>query len=124
MKIINIKPIIFNDEKYSILKILDSAEKHFLCNSEKYYSYIFQSLDGNRWKSIETGKDGHYEYVTASATSVIRNTMADSDYRETAFRLYPEIETIVVFHGCSIKKNQYEVAKNKMELQKYNFEET
>jgi hypothetical protein len=99
--------MVFNNAKYSVIEISDSAEKHFSNDSMVFYGYITKYLDGQNWKAAEFGKDGHPEYITASATSAIKHIYAQSDYRETCFRTYPEEEKILFFHGCSIKKKQY-----------------
>ena len=109
--------ITFNDETYCHFELTDSATVHFGPNSEKYYRYIIGHLDNQKWLSVELGRDGHPENVTASVTSAIKHINAESDYRETWFRTYPESETIVFFHGCSIRTEQYEKAQNKMNMQ-------
>lgn len=112
-----IEPILFNNNVYSVIEITDSAEKYFGTESEKYYSYIVQFISNQHWLPIEKGTDGHNEYITASVTSSIRPSIAQSDYRETAFRTYPEEEKIIFFHGCSIRKKQYETIQHRAQLQ-------
>jgi hypothetical protein len=113
----SINPIRFNGTAYTFVEITDSAKKHFGANSKKYFEYVVQHLDGQNWKESARGRDGHSEYLTASVTSSIKGINAESDYRETYFRIYPEEGKIQFFHGCSISKRQYEKAKNKMQLQ-------
>ncbi|MDP2750973.1 MAG: hypothetical protein Q8O89_09150 [Nanoarchaeota archaeon] len=108
-----IEPILFNNAHYSVIEILDSAEKHFGNESKKYFSYIVQYLKDQHWEPIEKGNDGQNEFITASVTSSIRPALAQSDYRKTAFRIYPESQKIVFFHGSSIKKSQFELAQHK-----------
>lgn len=110
-------PIIFNNAKYTVVEVTDSAEKHFSSDSETFYRYIVQYLNGENWDAIGIGIDGHDEYITASATSIIKPIYAQSDYRETYFKTFPEHEKIVFFHGVSIHKKQYEAALHKMLLQ-------
>ncbi len=113
----NINPITFNGTDYIFVEVTDSAEKHFGASSKMYFEYVVQYLSGQKWTESERGTDGHSEYLTASVTSSIKGIAAESDYRETCFRIYPEEGKIQFFHGCSISKRQYEKAKNKMQLQ-------
>jgi hypothetical protein len=78
---------------------------------------VVKYMDGQSWKPSAYGNDGLAEYMTASCTTSIRTFDAESDYRETSFRVYPEAETVQFFHGCSISKYQYEKAMNRMRLQ-------
>jgi len=109
--------ITFNGEKYCHFELTESSKEHYGPNSERYYRYIIGHLDNQKWVSTEVGRDGTPEFITASVTSAIKPSYADSDYRETWFRTCPDRETIIFFHGCSIRKEQYEKAHYKMNIQ-------
>ncbi len=115
--IYDIPAVRFNGTIYTHMELTTSAIKHFGEDSERYYRYVVGYLDGQTWTPTQLGTDGTHEFLTASATSYIKGIYAQSDYRETWFRVVPETATVQFFHGCSITKNQYEKAAHKMKLQ-------
>jgi hypothetical protein len=113
----DIPPITFAGTIYIHMELTDSAGKHFRQNAERYFRYVVSYLDGQTWKPIEFGQDGSPEFMTASCTTSIKGTNAQSDYRETWFRVYASTQTIQFFHGSSIRKEQYMKSAHQMQLQ-------
>jgi hypothetical protein len=103
----DIPPVTFAGTIYVHMDLTDSAVKHFGQNAERYFRYVVSHWDGQSWTPIEFGQDGSPEFMTASCTTSIKGIDAESDFRETWFRIYASTQTIQFFHGSSIRKEQY-----------------
>lgn len=105
---IEIPKIVFNDDEIKYLLIKNDAKKHFHENSTVFLKYIIASLDGQHRQMTDCGYDGIPIYKIASATNVLRPTMETSDFRDTIFKVKPDIKTIEVFHFSQKKKTAFE----------------
>ena len=103
-----IPTVTFNGCSFGRVELTRSATKHFGGDSEKYFRYIVSSLHGQTRSPSETGLNGSAIFKIASATWSVKGTFAQSDYRESCFRIFPETGTIQFFHSSSIQKGQYD----------------
>jgi len=66
---------------------------------------VVQYLDGQHWKETEKGDDGQPIYMTASVTTSIKGLFAESNYRETYFKIFSETKKLLFFMVVQLRKN-------------------
>jgi effector-binding domain-containing protein len=111
----DIEPISFNDDTYTHVDVASGATKHYLEDSERFYRYWVAQINGATMIPMERGKNGEPIYYTASVTSAIRTSFAQSNYREVKFGAYPESETLHIYHSSSLREKQYKRLLEKIE---------
>ena len=101
--------ITINGEAFSTMTIEHSARKHWGSNSDAVFSKFYQALDQRLIEPDNKDNFGRSVYVIASCISGFGSLIGrkDTSYRDTAFTLHPETETIRFFHGSPRKKNWY-----------------
>ena len=107
--------ITVNGQAFSIIKIEDSARKHWGTNSDKILAQVYSALDKRTIEPDNIDNSGRAVYLIASCVCGFGDIdrTKDARYRDTAFTLDPDNGKIRFFHSSPRKKNWYSKQKYK-----------